>query len=134
MKVRSIRSKAKRREADLGSRIERCFRDYGERERLGGQHAAARSKCLCRKWAGAMSPGTDEIIIQACADQRTGYRDQPSCPFFDHFPAGLRGDALDNAWNEFVDDFFFEQLAADVDTGGAGGGDPGSAISSSVLN
>ena len=79
---------------------------------------------LAKVSLGAASPGAHEIVVQSCADERTGDRNEASRPFLDDFGAGLRGDALNHAGHEAVDYFFFEKFATDVDSGGTGGGDP----------
>src|SRR5215469_1879852 len=73
---------------------------------------------------GALAPGAHEIEVQACPDERTGERNQATGPLLHHFAAGLHGDALDHARHKTVDHLFFQQLAADIDPGGAGCRDP----------
>ena len=70
------------------------------------------------------SPGADEPVIQARANRSAGERNHASRPLFHDFRAGFGGDSLDDPRHEFVDDFFFQQLAAYVDSGGAGRGNP----------
>jgi len=73
---------------------------------------------------GALSPGSHEVVIEHASDRGTRNRNQPSRPFLHHLGAGARGNTLDHFRHEAVHNFFFEQLAADVDSSGAGGGDP----------
>ena len=73
---------------------------------------------------GASAPGADKVVIQSRANRRTGNRNHPSRPLLDDFGAGLRGDALNHFRHKPIDHFFFQQFAADVHSGGAGGGNP----------
>src|ERR671925_1207248 len=71
-----------------------------------------------------LTPGAHEVIIQSSTNQRAGNRNYSPRPLLYYFPAGLNGNALDDAGNKFIDDFFFQKLAADVNSSCAGGGDP----------
>ena len=73
---------------------------------------------------GPLAPSAHEVVVQTGTDQGAGDRDEAASPLLHHFPAGFGGDALNHFRDEAVDDFFFQQFAADVDSGGAGGGDP----------
>src|SRR6266702_1317779 len=69
---------------------------------------------LAKMGLGALTPGANEIVIEACANNRTGKGDEASGPFLDHLGAGFGGNALNDARHKAVDHFFFQQLAADV--------------------
>ena len=73
---------------------------------------------------GALAPGAHEPVVQTGAEGGTDKWNHASRPLLDHLGTGAGGDALDHAGNKLVDHFFLQQLAADVDPGGAGGGDP----------
>src|SRR5580704_10938610 len=68
----------------------------------------------------ALAPGADKPIIQTCSEGRTHQRNHAPRPLLDHLGAGLCRYSLDDARYEFVDNFFFQKIAADVDSGGAG--------------
>lgn len=73
---------------------------------------------------GAFPPGAHEPVIQTGADGGAYQRNHATRPLLNHLSAGARGDTLDDAWDELVDNFFLQKFAADIDSGRAGGGDP----------
>src|SRR5579872_7219310 len=73
---------------------------------------------------GPLSPSPDEIVIQRRTNHRTSNWDQTAGPFFDRLFARLDRDPLNHLGHESIDDFFFQQLAADIYTSGAGGRNP----------
>src|SRR5580658_9806735 len=73
---------------------------------------------------GALTPGAHEPVVQAGAESGTNKRNHASRPLLDHLSTRPGGDALNHARNKPVDHFLLQQLAADVDSGSAGRGDP----------
>src|SRR5579862_9124245 len=69
----------------------------------------------------SLAPGAHEVIIQSASNGRTGDRNQTPRPLLGHFRARFYRDALDYARHKPIDHFLFEQFAADVDSGCAGG-------------
>src|SRR5436305_12046801 len=72
----------------------------------------------------SLTPGSDKIVVQPGADYRTSHGNETTSPLFYYLGAGFHGDALDDFGNEATDHFFFQQFAADVDTGGSGRSNP----------
>ncbi len=72
----------------------------------------------------AVAPGTHKIVIESRANGRTSNRNHAPRPFLYSFFAGLRRNPLNDFRYEAVDDFLFQDLAADVHSSGAGRRDP----------
>ena len=79
---------------------------------------------LAEVGSSAVAPGADKIIIEPRTNSRTRDRNHAPRPFLNSFFAGLRCNPLYYLRHEAIDYFFFQNLAADVDTGGAGCRDP----------
>ena len=62
---------------------------------------------LAEMCAGALTPRSYEPVIQSCSDRRTRQRDHAPRPLLNDLSAGLRGDPLDDAGYEFIDQLLF---------------------------
>src|SRR5581483_2133769 len=71
-----------------------------------------------------LAPGPHKVIIESAANKGAGNRNQPPRPLLHHFLARLHRNSAYESWYQPVDHFFFQQLAANVHAGGAGGGHP----------
>ena len=87
---------------------------------LRADGAMAREKMLL----GAASPRADKIIIQRAAETGADDWNQPARPFFRDFGADFDGDAVDDSRDEAFDGLFFHEIAAQIESGCAGGGHP----------
>src|ERR1043166_1924446 len=72
----------------------------------------------------SFTPSTNKVVVEGGADQRTRDGDETPGPLLYDFGAGLRRDTLNNVWDHAVDHILFEQVTAEVHSGGAGGSDP----------
>src|ERR1700683_645184 len=116
--VRRIETECSR--ARLGG--EKGFASFVNRadgtEGAGGQVARAEVRF------GASSPFFDEVVVEDTADGTANDGDKASCPFFGDFHAHFGGHSFDDARNKAFDDFFFDEVAAEVHTRGGTGCDP----------
>ena len=74
--------------------------------------------------SSAVAPGTYKIVIEPRANGRTSNRNHAPRPFLNSLFAGLRCNPLNDFGHEAIDYFFFQNLAADVHSSGAGCRDP----------
>ena len=89
-------------------------------EPLRADGAMAREKVFL----GAASPRADKIIIQRAAETGAENRDQPAGPFFSNFRADFHGNAVDDSRDQAFDGLLFDEIAAQIEAGRAGGGHP----------
>ena len=73
---------------------------------------------------GSAAPFLDEVVVQSSADCAADHGDEAGGPFFGNFDTELGGDALDNTRDETLDDFFFDEVAAEINSSSSRGGDP----------
>lgn len=87
---------------------------------LGADGAMAGEKMLLR----AASPRADKIIIQRAAETGAEDGNQPARPFFRDFRTNFDGDAVDDSRDQAFDGLLFDEIAAQIEAGRAGGGHP----------
>ena len=87
---------------------------------LGADGAMAREEMFLR----AASPRADEIIVQRAAETGADDWNEAAGPFFRDFGADFDGDAVDDSRDQAFDGLLFDEIAAQIESGCAGGGHP----------
>lgn len=92
---------------------------FGERG-----HTAVMEMARAEVSLGAAAPFLDEVIVEGGADCTADHGYEAGSPFLGDFDTQLGGNAFDNTRDETFDDFFFDEVAAQVNSCGSRGGNP----------